>query len=126
MWRKHFILILCVVCIVNLLPCSASCSANERQSCRSDAIQNQGDWVRCKMCACDDFGDMSDDEDANGCSGFPKRYYKCFIKATSNSWSCKVRMKRDWLVAFIIISIVGVCVICSLCVVIIQESTCKR
>ena len=124
--RKFFLYLLFIVCVVYLSTCDASCSESEKQDCRQDAIQNEGEWVRCKMCACDDFGDISGDGGESACSGFPKRYYKCYVKATSNSWSCKVKMKTDWLVAFIIVSVVGACVICSLCVVALQESTCKR
>ena len=94
---------------------SPHCSNNEEQDCSSDAIQNENEWVRCKMCICQDFGDFTGTGHDEGCSGYEKRYYKCHVKYEDNNYNCKTKIKTDWLIFFIIISVGGACILCGLC-----------
>ena len=94
---------------------ASHCSNNEVQDCRADAIQNEADWVRCKMCICEDFGDFTGTGNDEGCSGYEKRYYKCYVKYDDNSYNCQTKIKTDWLIFFIIISVGGACILCSIC-----------
>lgn len=114
-----------VVFLSLLLIVVGDCS--DQNDCTSDALQNSGEYVRCDMCVCDNFGDVSNDGDESACSGFSNTYYKCYVKSESiNKWHCRIRMKTDWLIAFIFIAVGGFLILVSAVVLILRLFFPKR
>lgn len=91
-----------------------SCSYN---SCRNDAIENEGDWVKCDVCVCNDFETITTDDD-DTCQINDEDLYECWIKQDINdgtiTWSCMPRMKTSWIIGFVFISLFGCCCIAGL------------
>ena len=79
-----------------------SCSTESKSDCYDDASSNEGDWVRCDLCVCDNFDDFTDDEKA--CSASNNDLYNCYIKQDVDlpdiTWSCKVCIVTIQLILF--------------------------
>jgi hypothetical protein len=90
------------------------CDYNE---CRQDAINHEGDWVKCDDCVCNDFNSIADDD--GNCDINDEDLYECWIMQDIDdgtiTWSCMPRMKTAWIIGFVFISLFACCCIAGLC-----------
>jgi hypothetical protein len=97
--------------VVPLLACNYA-------DCVQDAMQHEGDWVKCDDCVCNDFNNIADD-DGGSCEIHDKDVYQCWILQDIDdgtvTWSCMPRMKTAWIIGFVFISLFGCCCIAGLC-----------
>ena len=110
-------LILLSLALQIVLLVNAGCDKN---ACANDVYDHQGDYVRCDMCVCDDFGkyaEGSNDDDGGSCSGYDNEYYACYIKSEKDddTWYCKVRMKTSWIIGIVFIVLVSCCCCAGVC-----------
>lgn len=64
-----------VTLLLALLPHVVPC--DDKQDCFTDAIDHDGDWVKCDLCVCSNFDDYTDD--SNACSATDENLYNCWL-----------------------------------------------
>jgi hypothetical protein len=98
---------------------NADCGNSNLQDCSKDMFDNEGDYVRCDLCVCGNFDDLTDD--AKGCTTDNEDLYNCYMKYSEQTgddpaeFTCYLGMKTAWIIGFVFISICGCCSIAACC-----------
>lgn len=82
------------------------------RECAQDGLKNEGKWVQCDNCVCNDFDDYSYGDDT-GCHIPDSNLYECWmiyqVENGVSTWTCDIRMMTPWIIVFVLISVFGCC-----------------
>jgi hypothetical protein len=115
---RDFSLLVLFACLV-LYAHADSCGNSNLQDCSKDMFDNEGEYVRCDLCVCSNFDDLTDD--SGGCSTDNEDLFNCYMKYAEPTgddpaeYSCYLRMKTAWVIGFVFISICACCSIAACC-----------
>ena len=86
------------------------CSDETITKCLLNSFSKNGEFVKCDMCVCESYDDISG---STGDCGADENIYNCYISYDFWSIQCQSQMKTTWIIIFSVIAVAGCCGCCA-------------